>query len=295
MDAALADARADGGARWRRRKRPLWPHWPMRGLTSDAIWRRSEQLRPCSQPRLSVAGSVGLGLACLLVCAALLAHWFQGDAASKEAIRVALNGLVLKTVLRDLTACGFLVWAMCTALGFILPTADSALYKAVVAGDDQAVASLLQQGADPEHGRRTAVPLGGRFLHDATPLCQAAMKGHTAIVEALLAAGARPDTFGPFDSVLSATTLCVAAMKGHTAIVEALLAAGARPDAGWTIGPLTFATPLTAAGNEEIERALRAAGAGWPSFILETLRGIVSWGIVLVVLPAIVAIWSEKQ
>ena len=51
---------------------------------------------------------------------------------------------------------------------------------------------------------------------------------------------------------------------------------------------------MTAAGNEEIKQALRAAGAGWPSFFLETLRGIV-WGIVLVVLLAIVDRWSERQ
>ena len=40
---------------------------------------------------------------------------------------------------------------------------------------------------------------------------------------------------------------------------------------------------MTAAGNEEIKQALRAAGAGWPSFILENLRGIVSWGLVILI------------
>ena len=72
-------------------------------------------------------------------------------------------------------------------------------------------------------------------------------------------------------------------------IVKALLAAGARLGAGWTVGPFTVATPLTEAGDEEIKRALRAAGAGWPSFILENLGGIVLWGIVIVA----AAVWSE--
>ena len=65
--------------------------------------------------------------------------------------------------------------------------------------------------------------------------------------------------------------------------MEALLAAGASPGAGFTLLPFTVLTPLTVAGNEEIERALRAAGAGC-SFILENLRGIVPWGIVLMVM-----------
>ena len=65
--------------------------------------------------------------------------------------------------------------------------------------------------------------------------------------------------------------------------MEALLAAGASPGAGFTLLPFTVLTPLIVAGKEEIKRALRAAGAGWPSFFLETLRGIVLLGIVLVV------------
>ena len=71
--------------------------------------------------------------------------------------------------------------------------------------------------------------------------------------------------------------------------MEALLAAGARPGTGITVGPFAVGTPLTAAGNEEIKRALRAVGAGWPSFIVENLRGI----LVLMVLSAIVVIGSK--
>ena len=59
----------------------------------------------------------------------------------------------------------------------ILPTAESTLYKAVGAGDGQAVATLLQQGADPDHGERTAIPLVGRFLIDNTPLIRCGEEG----------------------------------------------------------------------------------------------------------------------
>ena len=241
--------------------------------------------RPAPLPiasRVWAAGSGGMGLAALAY-AVLLAHtvaggtWTVASSLSWGSVFLACLALVV---------CLIVVGGICD----ILPKAESALYKAVAAGDGQAVAALLQQGADPEHGDRTAVPLGGRFLVDNTPLRMAVGKGHTAIVKALLAAVARPDAghaLGPFGSVVSDTSLHMVASNGHShtaiAIVQALLAAGARPDAGGTFGPFTFATPLTAAGNEEIKQALRAAGAGWPSFILENLRGIVSWGLVILI------------
>ena len=57
-----------------------------------------------------------------------------------------------------------------TVVGFCicrnLPTAETALVRAVVGDDDQAIAMLLQQGTDAEHGNQAAVPLVGRFLYD---------------------------------------------------------------------------------------------------------------------------------
>ena len=172
----------------------------------------------------------------------------------------------------------------------VLPTADAALHKAVIGGTDHTVKSLLEQGADPDHGERAAVPLVGHFLYDEAPLSlyKAATNGHTATVEAMLAAGARPDaggTYGPFGSIFSATplltdaangqtaivealnlNLAAAGHRGQTAVVEALLAAGARADA-MTIGPfgsVMSGTPLHKAalnGRAAVVEALLAARA----------------------------------
>ena len=194
--------------------------------------------RPAPLPiasRVWAAGSGGMGLAALAY-AVLLAHtvaggtWTVASSLSWGSVFLACLALVV---------CLIVVGGICD----ILPKAESALYKAVAAGDGHAVAALLQQGADPEHGNRTAVPLGGRFLVDNTPLRMAVGKGHTAIVKALLAAVARPGaghTLGPFGSVVSDTPLRMVASNGHShtaiAIVQALLAAGARPDAGGLSG-----------------------------------------------------------
>ena len=57
----------------------------------------------------------------------------------------------------------------------------------------------------------------------ATPLHDAAFKGHAAVVSALLAAGADPNA----RNSNGFTPLRVAATLGHAAIVSALRAAGA--------------------------------------------------------------------
>ena len=76
---------------------------------------------------------------------------------------------------------------------------------------------------------------------------------------------------GQAGSVLSWTPLIVAVAHGQPAALKALLAAGARSGVGLspTVGPFTFATPLTLARDEEVivnepilSRILRAAGVG---------------------------------
>ena len=161
-----------------------------------------------------------------------------------------------------------------------LPRVETILQTAAASGNREAVRALLQPGriqpVDPDHGRRAAIPLFGRFVSDETPLVQAAAKGQTAIVEALLAAGAKPDagiTLGPFGTAESASPLFAAAQKGQTASIKALLAAGANPDKGFTLGPFGWVlsqSPLDTAveeGRTAAVEALLAAGArpdaGW--------------------------------
>jgi ankyrin repeat protein len=92
--------------------------------------------------------------------------------------------------------------------------------------------------------------------HGWTPLYWAAWNGHTAVVTALLGAGAALDKI---DEV-GRTPLHNAAQNGHTAVVTALLAAGAAVDVkdpvGWT--PLLVAARN---GHTAIVTALLAAGA----------------------------------
>ena len=103
-----------------------------------------------------------------------------------------------------------------------------------------------------------------------TPLHEAASKGHTETVLALLEAGADPNapiTLG-LGLIGSQTPLDAAADGGHTETVAALLKAGADPNApGFTLGPGLLGasrTPLDAAakgGHTKMVSALLKAGA----------------------------------
>jgi ankyrin repeat protein len=57
--------------------------------------------------------------------------------------------------------------------------------------------------------------------------CRAAEKGHAALAETLLAAGARPSQGNKY----ACTPLHAAAAGGHAHVAHALLAAGAEPEA----------------------------------------------------------------
>lgn len=93
----------------------------------------------------------------------------------------------------------------------------SALYLAAVSDRPGAVRLLLAAGADPD---RACGPESGDL-----PLCGAACGGHTEVVEALLAAGARPDLPEQFGF----TALRWAVGLGHARTAEVLLAYGADP------------------------------------------------------------------
>jgi ankyrin repeat protein len=111
---------------------------------------------------------------------------------------------------------------------------------AVKAGDADAVRRLLEAG-------EPAQPSGPAFL---TPMSCAALKGHVAILELLLAAGAsaNPELVSQRDPPDTSTLLSCAAGGGHTEAVELLLRHGADPNAREHPG----GTALMVAVREEV-------------------------------------------
>lgn len=95
-----------------------------------------------------------------------------------------------------------------------LPEGDTYLHRAAEEGCTTVCKLLVAHGAPVD-----AAALGSRL----TPLGRAAIRGHLETVRWLMAHGAAAD--GPLDGI--ATPLMVAAAKGHSAVTEALLSAGA--------------------------------------------------------------------
>lgn len=121
------------------------------------------------------------------------------------------------------------------------------LYTAAERGDLAAVNNLLSvRGVD----------INKSGLYQQSPLFIAAMKGHTAIVDRLLAAGANKEK----PNVNQATPLYIAAFGGHLPIIERLLAAGVNKDKP----NIKQSTPLFAAalnGHVAVVDRLLVAGA----------------------------------
>jgi uncharacterized protein len=121
------------------------------------------------------------------------------------------------------------------------------LVEAALAGDAEAVASLLEVGLSPDS--RVA---------GSTALYTAVVQGETEVVTLLLEAGADPNLRSGDQT--EGTPLCAAACHGHEELVRILLAHGADPnrgeDAWWT--PLRWAA---AHGHADVARTLLAAGA----------------------------------
>ena len=132
--------------------------WPA-AVDTDAMW--------------VVVSGLGLSVAAMVV------HWGRradadgSNIKQSNAARLSAAGSKRAAAARPAPAWA---WWFCQALVFytivgalicsILPMAETDLYKAVIDGDGHTVASLLQQGADPDHGNQAAVPLVGRFLYD---------------------------------------------------------------------------------------------------------------------------------
>ncbi|MET9672716.1 ankyrin repeat domain-containing protein [Streptomyces sp. NPDC006482] len=119
---------------------------------------------------------------------------------------------------------------------------ETALYRAAVGDEAGIVRLLLAAGADP--GRRSGED-GGDL-----PLCGAACGGHSEVVLALLAGGARADQEEEFGF----TALAWALRLGHADTARVLLEHGADPDRP---GPDGF-LPLVAAGRRGSTACVRA-------------------------------------
>jgi ankyrin repeat protein len=121
------------------------------------------------------------------------------------------------------------------------------LVEAALAGDADAVAALLKDGAPPD----------GR-IEGSTALYTAATHGETEVATLLLRSGADPNLRSGDQS--EGTPLCAAACHGYVDMVGVLLAHGADPnlaeDEWWT--PLRWAA---AHGHVEVARILLSAGA----------------------------------
>jgi len=128
----------------------------------------------------------------------------------------------------------------------VVGAGDSALTKAVKAGDIQAARALIKQGAD----------VNAKSGDGSTPLLWAADGGAHEIARALIAAKAKVDVA----TDLGVTPLLQAARIGDATMVDILLRAGANPSLAHPDGE----TPLMAAsrsGNVAAVKALLARGA----------------------------------
>lgn len=121
---------------------------------------------------------------------------------------------------------------------------------AIEDGDSEAIKQLLDDGAAVD----TWIEYGE---HKITPLMKASWDGENAIVEILLAAGAKVNATASDDG---ATALMSAVTRGHIDVIHTLLKAGADVSPKNTYGFNAFTTAV-AAGNEEVAGMLLAAGA----------------------------------
>jgi ankyrin repeat protein len=136
--------------------------------------------------------------------------------------------------------------AVVVMVAVVVGAGDSALTKAVKAGDIQAVRALIKQGAD----------VNARSGDGSTPLLWAVDASELDIARVLIAAKARIDVA----TDLGVTPLLHAARTGDAAMVDLLLRSGANPSLAHPDGE----TPLMAAsksGSVAAVRALLARGA----------------------------------
>lgn len=143
-----------------------------------------------------------------------------------------------------------------TALAFGYMPAAEALVRRGARVDNIAAAAGLGRLADAERLLVTADP---QSRHRALVL--AAQHGHAEIVRLLLDAGEDPNRYNPDGNHAHSTPLHQAALAGHTAVVRLLVERGARLDIKDTIYQGTPLGWAIHAGQTAIETYLRAHGA----------------------------------
>lgn len=147
-----------------------------------------------------------------------------------------------------------------TALAFGFPGAAEALAQRGARVDDLAAAAGLGRLADARRWLPAASP---ESRHRALAL--AAQLGHADIVRLLLDAGEDPNRYNPEGNHAHSTPLHQAALAGHDAVVRLLVERGARLDIEDTIyqgTPLGWARHAGQTGIESYLRERRAAAAG---------------------------------
>lgn len=125
---------------------------------------------------------------------------------------------------------------------------DTALMSSASTGHTATVKALLAAGADP----RLFGDKGSTALYEAT------VNQHIDVVKALLDGGADPNP--PPEQIYDVTPLSSAVMWGNTAIVEALLGAGADPARGTAKGHSALYWAVQG-GHRDIYNLLRRHGA----------------------------------
>jgi hypothetical protein len=143
-----------------------------------------------------------------------------------------------------------------TALIFGYPSAAEALVRCGARVDHIAAAAGLGRVAEAE---RLLAAADGESRRRALAL--AAQHGHADIVRLLLDAGEDPSRYNPEGNHSHATPLHQAVIGGHEAVVRLLVERGARLDIKDTIYQSTPLGWAMYAGQTEIEKHLRAHGA----------------------------------
>ncbi len=133
------------------------------------------------------------------------------------------------------------------------------LHAAAEIGNGQAVAALLEAGAQPDARTRFTTPLHAR----QTAVHLAAAAGHAAVVAMLMDAGAEAEV----RDARGRSPLWEAARGGHDAAVASLLEAGANPQAKDAGGRSVLHAALMPAGGdrpttEALEVVTRLLNAG---------------------------------
>jgi hypothetical protein len=176
---------------------------------------------------------------------------------AKAGVQVALVDTLLDFG-AALEARGSAQWGspLMTALAFGYPSAAEELAKRGAPVNTLAAAAGLGRLGDATQLLATADP---ESRHRALAL--AALHGHVEIVRLLLDAGEDPSRYNPDGNHSHSTPLHQAVLAGHDAVVQLLVDRGARLDIKDTIYQGTPLGWAMYAGQKEIEKYLRSHGA----------------------------------